>query len=226
LPLNRSRLDYLPEHLRTRLTSIVPPTGTYMIVTQSIKKRTGQNSIDAPSDHIIWVFISSRCLYENVDPKLMDGESVKRLTLRMMEGWHPLLRRMVTESDSKGVSAIPILSSIPIEPWKSTNVTLLGDAIHTMTPLQGLGGSTALRDARLLRSKFVEVDRGTMTLVAAIHEYEMAMIAYGFKAVRISARFGEFVVSNNRLLRAAFKAALRVSTMIPLLNRRMFRPNF
>ena len=32
---------------------------------------------------------------------------------------------------------------MPIEPWQSSSITLLGDAIHTMTPGQGVGANTA-----------------------------------------------------------------------------------
>ena len=73
---------------------------------------------------------------------------------------------------------------MPVKPWKPSTVTLLGDAIHTMTPLQGLGGSTALRDAGLLCRAIVEADSGGVTPVAAIRRYEHAMIEYGFAAVR------------------------------------------
>ena len=41
-----------------------------------------------------------------------------------------------------------------------------------MTPLQGLGGSSALRDAGLLCHKLVDIDRGRSPLPPAIREYE------------------------------------------------------
>jgi len=213
----------LPEHLLTRLTSVLPPKSTYMIVTQSIH---GSNAkyIDPIGDHLIWVFISSRAAYGNTDPKTMDGGSIKRLALQMTKNWHPVLRNLIATSDSNSISAVPVLTSIPVEPWESTNVTLLGDAIHTMTPLQGLGGSSTLRDAGLLCRELVELRRGNRTPLTAIMRYENAMINYGFAAVRRSAWFGNIVISDSRLLRGALKVALRLVTRAPLLKRRLFRP--
>jgi len=221
VPINEAN-RYLPEHLLTRLTSILPLKGTSMIVTQSIHKSGRHHRTGDRSDHVIWVLVSPRRAYGNANPGLMEAEAVKRLVLQMIEHWHPVLRRMVADTDARQVSAVPVLTSVPIEPWEWTNITLLGDAIHTMTPLQGLGGSSALRDAGLLCRKLVEVDRGSSMLLAAIHEYEAAMVEYGFKAVRISARFADFAISESGLTRAAFKAALQVANIIPPLKRRMF----
>jgi 2-polyprenyl-6-methoxyphenol hydroxylase-like FAD-dependent oxidoreductase len=222
LPISGNNRKSLPEHLLTCLTSVVPLKGTYMIVTQSIY-RPGAKYKDSIGDHLIWVLISSRAAYGDADPKTMDGELIHRLALRMTSNWHPVLANLIACSDQESISAVPVLTSIPIEAWESTNITLLGDAIHTMTPLQGLGGSSALRDAGVLHRVLVEVGRGACSPTMAIREYEKAMINYGFAAVRRSAWFGRIVVSDNPLLRAAFKAALRMAARFPSFKRRMFR---
>jgi 2-polyprenyl-6-methoxyphenol hydroxylase-like FAD-dependent oxidoreductase len=195
LPISNQTRSYLPEHLLGRLTSIPAPNGLYMIVTQSIHKAGRQHDPGTPaadpasdeSDHSIWVLVSSRATYGS-DPRSLfhDGSALKELALRLMHGWHPSLRRMVQETDPGVISATALQASAPIKPWDTTNVTLLGDAIHAMPPLQGLGGSTALRDAALLCSKLVDVERGNAPLIPAIHQYEAAMVDYGFQAVRSS----------------------------------------
>ena len=53
-------------------------------------------------------------------------------------------------------------------PWKSSTVTMLGDAIHTMTPGRGVGANTALRDARLLCEQLSRATAGDKTLVQAV----------------------------------------------------------
>jgi 2-polyprenyl-6-methoxyphenol hydroxylase-like FAD-dependent oxidoreductase len=66
-----------------------------------------------------------------------------------------------------------------------------------MPPLQGLGGSTALRDAALLCRTLAEVERGDAPLVPAIHEYEAAMLEYGFDAVRSSMQMASMITSDS-----------------------------
>ena len=67
--------------------------------------------------------------------------------------------------------------------WPTTAITLLGDAIHTMTPGQGVGANTALRDAALLRHQLVAAARGKKPLLKAIGDHEAEMIPYGFARV-------------------------------------------
>ena len=75
---------------------------------------------------------------------------------------------------------------LPVDPWQTGRVTLLGDAIHNMTPMAGIGANTALRDADLLRRQLIAVDVRGARLVPAVHEYEGQMRDYGFAAVKQS----------------------------------------
>jgi 2-polyprenyl-6-methoxyphenol hydroxylase-like FAD-dependent oxidoreductase len=75
---------------------------------------------------------------------------------------------------------VRIVTSAPVDPWTPTTVTLLGDAIHTMTPGQGVGANTALRDAALLCRALTAASRGEKTILGAIAAYEAEMIPYGF----------------------------------------------
>ncbi len=86
-------------------------------------------------------------------------------------------------------------------------VTLLGDAIHNMTPMGGIGANTALRDADLLRRTLTAVRDGA-TQIPAVHDYEQQMLNYGFAAVKLSLRNARGAASTNPLARAAFRGAL------------------
>ena len=98
-----------------------------------------------------------------------------------------------------------IRSATPVRPWRSGRVTLLGDAVHSMTPMAGIGANTALRDAALLRRVLRE-----RPLDAAVAEYERQMLRYGFAAVRASLRNARLAASAGRVRRAGLRTALRL----------------
>ena len=79
--------------------------------------------------------------------------------------WHPALRSLVHRAEYSTIIAFPVKTSVPIPPWKTRNVTLLGDALHNMTPFRGIGANTALRDAAALRRALVRLDRGEDELI-------------------------------------------------------------
>ncbi|GAA2142595.1 FAD-dependent monooxygenase [Kitasatospora kazusensis] len=111
------------------------------------------------------------------------GSELIDLALKLTANWHPDLRRLFELSDPAAAFPVRIATSEPIAPWPTSNITLLGDAIHTMTPGQGVGANTALRDAALLCRRLVAADRGEQDLLAAIGAYEAEMIPYGFARV-------------------------------------------
>ena len=88
-------------------------------------------------------------------------------------------------------------------------MSLLGDAIHNMTPMAGIGANTALRDADLLRRQLIDVASGKRELMPALHEYEEQMLDYGFAAVKRSLNNARQAGSANRLARGAFRTVLR-----------------
>src|SRR5690348_1004203 len=111
----------------------------------------------------------------------LHGKPLRDLVERGMSRWHPDLRRLVASSDAETVEEFEFVASSPVKPWPSTNVTLLGDAIHAMPPVGGMGGNTALRDACLLCRALISVHHGEAELVPALQTYEAQMLNYGFK---------------------------------------------
>jgi 2-polyprenyl-6-methoxyphenol hydroxylase-like FAD-dependent oxidoreductase len=120
------------------------------------------------------------------DPATLNGEELQRLGLQLTRDWHPYVHQLIRMTEPSAVSYVGIRTSVPPPPWESSNVTLLGDAIHTMTPGRGAGANTALRDAALLSQLLVEADRGRKPLVQAIHDYEVEMLRYSSEAVNES----------------------------------------
>ena len=140
----------------------------------------------------------------------LDGPGLQRVVGALIEDWHPDLRRVVADADPDSSWLGSHAASVPVTPWKSTNVTLLGDAIHAMPPVGGLGGNTALRDARLLCRTLGAVHRGEAPLVPAIHGYEAEMLDYGFAAVRTALRYQRQGLRSSRIAAAGARTWFRV----------------
>jgi 2-polyprenyl-6-methoxyphenol hydroxylase-like FAD-dependent oxidoreductase len=77
-------------------------------------------------------------------------------------------------------------SAEPVAPWTTGAVTLLGDALHNMTPFRGMGANMALRDTAALREALVSIAEGRAEQATALAAYEREMIEQGFAAVNAS----------------------------------------
>jgi salicylate hydroxylase len=152
----------------------------------------------------------------------LDEAGLRDVTLNMLNGWHPRFSDLVRRTDLATIATCHNYSSLPVAPWKSTNITLIGDAIHSMVPFGGIGANTALRDARLLCQKLAAVENAERPLLQAIEEYETAMLKYGFQAVQRSMRTLRQITSNSATGRALGKAVLNTINTIPALKNWMF----
>jgi hypothetical protein len=111
-----------------------------------------------------------------------DQRSLQIVVQTLIASWHPALRRLIAESDPESFMFIEYMVARQPPAWPSTCVTLIGDAIHNMPPVGGMGGNTGLRDAYLLARQLI-----TETSVrSAIAAYESEMREYGFQAVNIA----------------------------------------
>lgn len=193
---------------------IIPPRGCGMFTApqEFTQEEAGR---DGAGDYVMWVFGASTGRFPTGLPD-MTGQELRDTVAEMVTGWHPDLRRLVTASAPESVSLLPIRTAVPVDPWPATNITLLGDAVHSMTPMRGIGANAALRDACLLTRAL----RDGADPVTAIADYEAQMREYGFAAVRRSLRAARQFVDDNRLARAAFRGALRLAGHLPSLRRK------
>ncbi|MFB8179542.1 FAD-dependent oxidoreductase [Streptomyces sp. NPDC055966] len=152
------------------------------------------------SDYLTCVFGARREQFPCSDAELftMSGGELQALTLSLVQGWHPRLVEAVSRQDAASIFPVSVRTSVPVAAWETTAVTLLGDAIHVMSPAIGVGANTALRDARVLTDRLVQA-AGGRPLDEALHAYEEEMLGYGFDAVRDSAARGHRLVGQNPL---------------------------
>lgn len=144
--------------------------------------------------YLMWSFNAKRKLLTATDNELfrMNGEQLQQMVLNKIKSWHPDLRALIAASEPEEIFPIAVRVADICPAWSSTSITLLGDAIHAMSPAGGSGANMALRDAHQLCQALISVAGGTKPLPQALHEYETPMLKAGFEAVRFSARGGVF----------------------------------
>jgi len=234
--LTEQNRAWLPRQLSTRMNLTMPPSRYTLFSapfehahrSADVRKRIDEQAqaaglssdrlIDSSQDYMLWALIAAEDAYPS-DVYNFDGQALQHLAGRMIAAWHPDLQRLIADSDPSSMSFNPFKAMEPIAPWPSTNVTLLGDAIHNMPPVGGLGGNMALRDASLLARKLRAAQCGELPLLRAIQEYEAEMREYGFAAVKSVLENTRQATSSSRIVREIGKTWFRLCNAVPLLKR-------
>jgi len=199
-------------------TLILGPHGCFMFAS-AVDYEEDAAGGDPPYDrdrYVMWGFSAhDDTLDLPADPSALNGPDDLAAVLALMDDWHPELRRLVQTADSASATAFSVKTSVPIEPWATQRVTLLGDALHNMTPFRGIGANTALRDAAALRQALVAVARGDVGLIPALAAYERDMVRYGFEAVQASLQNMERFHARGFLARTATKSLFHFIDHVP-----------
>jgi 2-polyprenyl-6-methoxyphenol hydroxylase-like FAD-dependent oxidoreductase len=155
---------------------------------------------DAFADYVMLSFGCRAELLPVRDDELraMTGTQLRDLVLDIIAAWHPRVCAMIAGWDPATVFPLTLRTSVPPPAWPTSRITLLGDAIHAMTPAGGVGANTALRDAAALSEALADVAAGK-PVEATLAAYEDAMRDYGFAAVRRSAANGVLVIGQDPL---------------------------
>jgi len=150
------------------------------------------------------------------------GRTLKDVLRRKTAGWHTNLRKLVEMVSEEELVLNHVRTSHPPGSWRSTHITLLGDAIHSMTPFRGVGGNIALKDAALLTSHLIQAQQGQKPLLEAISEYEASMRQYAFAAVEDSLKaMKQFTGPKKYPAFSIFKTGMRVANVVPKLKRKL-----
>ncbi|WP_410622655.1 FAD-dependent oxidoreductase [Amycolatopsis sp. cmx-8-4] len=207
---------------RVRLTpglaSALPATLIDGAVNNVVPARPGWlflSTWDAGADarYVVWAWAADRSTYPD-DLDTAEPARLRELVRDRTVGWAPPLRRMIAETDPATITAIPLKTMPELPYWAPTAVTLLGDAIHAMTPMAGIGANTALRDADTLRRNLAG-DGG-------VRGYEADMRAYANAALALSTRNARGAATTSRLPRHAFRTVLRLAEALPPVKQRVF----
>ena len=247
LPITEESASLLPRRVFQGISMIQAPRGYFCILhvmefkwDRSGKIKNGIGDTDAElikvwpglqfdntRDYINWGFSATADKFP-ADVMNRRGNDLAGLVAEMTSDWHPNLRRLFELTDPSTCFPINIKTSVPLDLWPAANVTLIGDAIHTMTPGRGVGANTALRDAVLLCARIIDVPEGRSGLIEAVGSYEAKMITYGFDAVLRSRQqmTDEDPIHKpviGRVVLALLRTAMRVTNHVSPLKKRMAR---
>lgn len=195
-PLTSELLERFPKRATKWMTLVIdktPMTQTLdvdesplTLLLEPIRFADNAHRKDLPLDYIYWVLISRTDVFETHTKELLclNGEESANLSLRLTQEWDPSFRAIFHLQDSSQTSTLRISSAFPkIVPWDpSGNVTLMGDAIHVMSPSGGVGAVTALRDAALLSNTISKFGISANS----IGEYEETMRGYAQASIERS----------------------------------------
>jgi 2-polyprenyl-6-methoxyphenol hydroxylase-like FAD-dependent oxidoreductase len=173
----------------------------------------------AAQSFAVWAWAAARGSY----PAGIDDfapQQLRDLVSGQISGWSAALRRLVAATDPATVSAVPLRTMPALDAWPPSNVTLLGDAIHNMTPMAGIGANTALRDADGLRRALTAP--GAADTAGRVGAYEEQMRGYANQALALSTRNARSAAAADRLPRLAFRTVLRIAEAVPPVKRKMF----
>ena len=231
IPLTDGALALLPPRLLDGPLIAMPPEECSLFMAVWKREAGGERylrllgieeSVPAEEDYVV-LAVGARREYFGFrsEPMTMRGDELKETIRRKVVNWHPSLRKLVELMDEKQIGPVRIRTSKPVEAWPTTGVTLLGDAIHSMTPYRGIGANIALKDAALLCSKLTEAARAEKPLLTAIAEYEAAMREYGFAAVAASLKSMQQATGQRGRGFGLVKAGMRMMNAVPALRRRL-----
>jgi 2-polyprenyl-6-methoxyphenol hydroxylase-like FAD-dependent oxidoreductase len=177
------------------------------------------NLYENTRSYLMWA-LSAKCeKFDLRDAEWADGAALAAAAARAMAGWSRAFRDLVGLADPTTISCLPIRTSVPVAPWRTGRITLLGDAIHSMTPYRGIGANVAIKDAARLKRALVAAHSGEHDIVAAIHDYETGMLDYGFRAVRNSLKAMRQTITDSAPSLMLSRLTLRAINALPPLKR-------
>ena len=212
-PLLPAALERLPAALEGGFTAVIG--GRLGMATGLVRFRNRPEQVpgvrlSAAGDYLMWGLTGDRGQFGVPDEVLlaMSPAELHALSASLIRSWHPDLRALHAMADVEETFAVRIRTSPVIAAWPASRVTVLGDAIHAMSPAGGSGANTALRDAAQLCRTLTAADAADIT--TAIGRYENRMRDYGYAALTASAKAeAERGALRNPLLSWLFRRAGR-----------------
>jgi 2-polyprenyl-6-methoxyphenol hydroxylase-like FAD-dependent oxidoreductase len=240
LPITDGASVWLPNQLQTTKNMILPPTD--FLFTAAFRKRrsvngtpyniesqAGKLGLDShifssealESDYVMWAFVANR---RTLRERPASPNAWLRMIGQRMEGWSPILQRLIGDTDPQTIQSFDFSAAEKPHRLDALPVMLMGDALHHMPPVGGMGGNAALQDAALL-SKTLAALGGDDHLLNSLRKCEAEMIESGFRAVKASLLYTRLAISRIPLTRQVARTFFRSCGVIGPLRRAIFNEN-
>ncbi|KAH7127363.1 hypothetical protein EDB81DRAFT_141120 [Dactylonectria macrodidyma] len=165
-----------------RLRDETGPNGAVFIITNVRAK-----DMDDPNMQFGWTMGGQPgAIRAPNDDYSIVGQQAADIAKDISKNWHPRFKPLFDEMNVSEAAFWKITCSTPsgVPQWPNEpRVTVIGDAVHSMTPAAGLGANTAVRDSALL-GRLLREAGGYKDGVTAAYEEEMRV--YGSEAVNKS----------------------------------------
>ncbi|KAF2669896.1 FAD/NAD(P)-binding domain-containing protein [Microthyrium microscopicum] len=165
------------------------------LLLETMRFKDNEYRKDAPEDYIYWALMArkERFLASTTEEEILklSSDQAAELARTITATWDESFRPLFSAQSIAHTSILRVLSIKPeIAVWNSSPyVTLIGDAIHPMSPTAAAGATTALRDAAALVRCLSEHDIN----VEAAGEYEQQMRKYAGETVAKSGWGGKLL---------------------------------
>ncbi|KAF2098204.1 FAD/NAD(P)-binding domain-containing protein [Rhizodiscina lignyota] len=201
------------------LNNIIPYGKGWLFVTSWCTQGSLKNEhADSHDDYTLWAYFVPK---DDTPPNMtkLSAAELRDIVLGGVRGWASSINDIVQKANLSTIVPVYLRCAPHLEHWDSSNITLIGDAIHNMTPAAGVGANTALRDAQILTDLLVESARGKTSVAEAIGKYEAKMRPYANAAVALSRQIAESATSSSLFQRFMFRTVLRLAQASPFVMR-------
>jgi 2-polyprenyl-6-methoxyphenol hydroxylase-like FAD-dependent oxidoreductase len=113
--------------------------------------------------------------------------------LQLFDGWCEPVPELIRATPLSSLIRNPVFDRKPVRNWGEGSVTLMGDAVHPLTPNLGQGGCLAIEDAAILArclSKYVAPTNAAPSIAVALRKFEMLRFARTATVARCSRIYG------------------------------------
>lgn len=233
--------DGLHSHVRAQLLNDGPPTYRDYIAWRGVVDFTPRSLTRASAIEIYgngkrfgigplgfdkvgwWVSVNKNSpIGEAHEPKpANDREEL----LQLFEGWCEPVPELIRATPLSSLIRNPVFDRKPVRKWGEGSVTLIGDAIHPLTPNLGQGGCLAIEDAAILArclNKYAsEPTASAVSIAVALRKFETLRFARTATVERCSRIYGIVGQWENPL--AATVRRLALSLVPAALTQRLMR---